>query len=616
MAVVGPLFNRLDPRADVPYSCCGRGDTVDVAWGRAMTLDRAKLSRRALMALAPLSTAAVGLVTGLGAGLVAGVRPARAESPVGPPRSPAVHRAAELRHAGGVDVARFLAPGTDRAASEAIQAAIHAGQAAGVPVRFPAGGYVVDRPIIIENTTGLDAAMPTVVGAGVGSTILEASPFEGPILSVRGVGRGPFKQSHLLHGGGLHGFELRGLGPYYGPKSVGAPIQHGIETLGWVGGLIANVRIGQLSGDGLRSVGDAGVHPNPDWTASLLRIADVKLRRLGGWGFYDANPIGSPGWTWDRVDYVLCGRGGAFVASSAHDFRSCSFLGVGFPAENTPSDGEAVAVHIAGALGRSISRVRVTGAEFDSTKDVHIALDYASACVVEQSRFIHNDRGGVGRLTPAAAVVVARSGHASACHGLVFRHNLVRLDTPGEAAGFVWKGTANVTDIEVDGLSISGDAGAVGAFKPFVGHDVGNAHLSNDYRLRTARGVVSLGRPLPERSTVVPVQTLAVGAGSGGFVPVQLGSWVGGLLPAGWVEVTLALTVVGSDVPAELDLRLIGGHETVGELWTGIRVSRTRIHWTTRVLLAASQDLRLEARASLPLQVVAPSAKITVRLVA
>jgi hypothetical protein len=457
---------------------------------------------------------------------------------------------------------------------------------------LPPGRYVLDRPLVIENTSGRDQGLPRIQGGGVGATILEAKAFAGAILSIRGVGQGVMRNSHFFHGGGLFDLEIRGSQPYT-KLSESSPLQHGLDVLGWWGGTVSNVRISQLTGDGIRSVGDAEINPNPDFAASMLSLSNVKIERLAGWGFRDAHPIGSPAWVWERVLFSMCGRGGAWVRSSAHAFRRCSWNSIGFVAENTPDPNEATALLLGGPDGPTINRIHVVGCEFDSSKDCHLELDHTHACTVERTRFIHNDRNRQGRLTPPVAVVIARGGDRSPCSTTLFRQNLVRLDTPGTAAGFVWKATANVVDVEIDGLVVSGQPSDKVSFTPFVGYDDKNAHLTNDYRIRTREGIVSFGRPGPHVVAAIAVRVL------------EPKEWVE--LPldkafeapfGGWFEVETLLVIIGGDRASQLELKAGGRSEDTAETWSIPAGIRQTVRWRERLLLTKGQSFSITVRVS------------------
>ncbi|MCB1547771.1 MAG: hypothetical protein KDJ41_08060 [Hyphomicrobiaceae bacterium] len=528
--------------------------------------------------------------------------------------APAVRRSPEQRYATVVDLADFAKPNADKPQGEAMQAAIDAASDAGVPLVMPKGGFVTDRSLRVWNTSGLDRAMPRISGRGIGMTVIEATGFAGAILDIRGVGQGPLRRAHFLHGGGLENLELRGLQRYVnGPP--GTPVQHGLATLGWWTGRIANVRISRLTGDGIRVVGDTGVNSNPDFTASRLDLAGVRLERLAGWGYNDENPIGAPGWSWDRCVMTLCGRGGARVRSSGHEFRASSFSASGWVSETTPSAGAGIGVYLDGARGWSLNRTRFVGCEFDTSKDAQLALDYAHATTVEQTRFIHNDRYGQGALTPAVGVDIARKGAASSVQHALFRQILFRIDTPGTMTGFRWSGTANVRDIVIDGVLWSDETRGKAAITRYAGHDRNGANTAANYRIHDGVSLVSAGRPAPflkartAAASPTPSPARALGLGpwqvDADCARLQPGLWAVARdvrLPAsGWCEIDLAAVVAspGGAQPVELVLRL--ARRTVTHDLGSLAAAPRRVRLGDRILANAGEVLGIELRAAAPL---------------
>ena len=427
-----------------------------------------------------------GLPAALAVGAGNAVTPAQAQSPVG---APAVHRDPELRFAGGVDMRSFAEPSSTRTSGEQLQAALDAAYAASAPLFLPKGEYVTERPLSIRNVSGRDRAMPWIVGRGVGETVLTATPFSGAVLTVRGVAEGPLKRGHFLRGGGLGDLEIRGLADIARDGESG---QHGLAVMGWMHGALEHIRIRELTGDGLRSIGDPAVDRNPDWTASILSLDRVSIQRLGGWAFRDDNPIGSPGWAWRQCILQLAGLGGALVRSSGHSFTGCSFSACGWISETKPGPaGGGISLHLDGSLNRT----HIADCEFDSARTAHIVLDNTSAATIERTRFIHNDRYGAGMLTPPVGVVIAGRGDRSGVHGIVFRQILFRIDTPGEMVGFKWVSTANVTDIEVKSVSWSDETRGQVRLEKFAGHTQRQHNTAQNYRLDDGGMLQSAGMP-------------------------------------------------------------------------------------------------------------------------
>ena len=84
--------------------------------------------------------------------------------------APSVTRAAESRWTLAVPVVAF-APGDGKPAGEALQAALDAALKTGLPLVFPRGEWVVDKPLAIRHTDRRRRGFPRIVGAGVGSTM-------------------------------------------------------------------------------------------------------------------------------------------------------------------------------------------------------------------------------------------------------------------------------------------------------------------------------------------------------------------------------------------------------------------------------------------------------------
>ena len=83
--------------------------------------------------------------------------------------------------------------------------------------------------------------------------------------------------TYFLYGGGIEEIEF-----------VGDPIhstQTGFETLGWLYGTLKNCLFRNFKGHGLRVIGNA-LDPNPDWTASMLRLRNLHVRTYRRMGFH------------------------------------------------------------------------------------------------------------------------------------------------------------------------------------------------------------------------------------------------------------------------------------------------------------------------------------------
>ena len=249
------------------------------------------------------------------------------------------------------------------------------------------------------------------------------------MLAVRGVPEAPPLGHYFLNGGGVEGVDFVGSG-------ARSPSQNGIEAMGWLQGTVKNCGFYNLGGHGIRSIGDLSLDPNPDWTASILRVEGCTFARLGGWGFLDDNPIGSPAWVFSHCIFNMCAGGGAFTRSSGHEYLGCSFGSCGFIDENTAGPGFGTGLRIGYPPSAAINRTRVVVAEFDSNKDAHIVVDRASSFLLEDCRFIHHDRNGVGTAHPPVAVQLGTDTPRSQAVGGRIVRPVFRFDTPGPVTGY------------------------------------------------------------------------------------------------------------------------------------------------------------------------------------
>jgi hypothetical protein len=374
--------------------------------------------------------------------------------------APYVARAAEQRWTTAIPVGEF-ARGNSKPAGEALQAALDASFEAGLPLIFPRGDWIVDRPLAINHTERRRRGFPIIIGAGVGSTRLIAGTVEGPLLSVHGGPLEPPVGTVFLFDGRIEGIEFIGSGA----------AQTGMETLGWWYGTIKNCLFRNFGRHGLRVVG-SDVDPNPDWTSSSLRVETCWFERIGEWGFIDDNPIGAWGWVFDRCDFNLCGSGGAFVRSSGNQFLACSFGCGGFAREKHPSAAAAgVGLRIGDASAQTINRTRVTIAEFDGNRDAHIMIDRSTSCLIEDARFVHNDRNGFGRITPPVAVELGSDDDRSFLTNIRFVRPLVRVDQEGEVIGYRLA-TRAASQIHIDAESYTYNPAHRGKFTQTEGFPV------------------------------------------------------------------------------------------------------------------------------------------------
>jgi hypothetical protein len=384
------------------------------------------------------------LLTGFAAAALACPTVASAQSSSVPIQAPAVARPPDLSHATVVDVSRYARPDTERPQTAELQAAIDAARAAGVPLVFGRGRWMTDAPLRIIHTERRRSAFPKIIGAGVGETIIQAIPFSGALFEVRGAPLEPPPGTFFLWGGGIEGMSL--VGSPRGPAD-----QHALNVLGWLHGKLEAVHVTGFRGSGLIVTGDRRLDPNPDWTVSNLTISGCWFERLGKWGFLDENPVGANAFSFENVVFVLCGEGGAWVRSQAHRFVGCSFSACGFIDERTPGLGRGSGLQV-GDRARTTNRLLVSNCEFDTNLTAQIALDNVHSFTIERSRFVHHDRYGLGRLTPASSIVVAGAGPESVVTNGTFSELLVRIDRLGSVIGLNFANTENVWNLVLDGF--------------------------------------------------------------------------------------------------------------------------------------------------------------------
>lgn len=388
------------------------------------------------------------LATGLSA------HPAFAQAPS---PAPAVHRPAELRWTSAIPVGDFCAPNRSSPQGDALQAAIDAAFETGLPLIFPRGDWLTERMLTVTNPDRRRRGGPILIGTG--DTHIHATSFEGALLRVRGAPPEPPGGGFFLAGGRIERMEFHG--------TKGHHHQNGLDILGWWHGTLDNCTFQNFTGHGIRCYGDLTVDPNPDWTCSIMNLTGVISKRNEGWGYLDDHPIGAPAWTFDKCLFGLNGGGGAFVRSAGSVFNGCSFAQSGFVAENTAAGGFGVGLRI-GQPATTINRTRVVMAEFDSNKDAHIAIDRSTSFLIEDARFIHNDRDKRGVLTPPVAVILGSDHPRSLIRNSRIARPVFRLDTPGIVTGFKAQ-TPNVDNLVIErGFHSDETVGKV-AFTPYEG---------------------------------------------------------------------------------------------------------------------------------------------------
>ncbi len=378
---------------------------------------------------------------------------------------PSIARAAERRWTTAIPVTDFAAPDTGRPAAEALQAALDAALQTGLPLVFPRGTWIVERPLKIWNPERRRRGFPTLLGAGAEETILQAQAFAGPMLSVRGAPPVPPAGGFFLYGG-----EIRGFG-FIGDRSAGQ--QSGLAVLGWLHGTISNCTFSRFRRHGIVSTGAPDLTDNPDWTASTLALTWCKFERIGDWGILDDNPIGTPAWSLDRCLFYFCGDGGLFARSSGWRIEQCSFQGGGLVGETEVASSKiGVGVRIGDAERFTINRTRIVGCEFDANKGPHIVVDRSTSFAIDDTRFIFNDRFGLGQLMPQTAIVLGQGHARSMVMGGRISRPLYRRDTVGTAVG-VELAAGIAEDIRIEAGNYSYDPKAPGDLVRYRGFPAG-----------------------------------------------------------------------------------------------------------------------------------------------
>jgi hypothetical protein len=142
----------------------------------------------------------------------------------------------------------------------------------------------------------------------------------------------------------------------------------------------------------------------------------------------------------------------------------------GFLGENQPSAAErGVGLRIGDASASTINRTRVVVGEFDSNRDAHIVIDRSTSCIIEDARFIHNDRNKMGHITPPVAVELGSSHYRSLVTNLRVARPLVRIDNVGEVTGYRLAAPSIGSDISIEAESYSYNPESRGNFTRTAG---------------------------------------------------------------------------------------------------------------------------------------------------
>jgi hypothetical protein len=361
-----------------------------------------------------------------------------------------------------VNVVQLGADRTGRTdASAQFQQAIDMLAPTGGTLYIPAGSYKIGQTLVWKNDENRRAPGILFLGDGVHSTVLLSEISSGPLLRVRGVKSSGHVDTSLFWGGGLRDLSLRG--------NDAGPGQHGLEVLGWCYGEIHNCHFVGFGGDGIRALTDLALSPNPDFTSSTLFVRGTWFERLGGWGFIDTSVAqGAPGWSWDRVVFIMCRRGGAHVRSGAHSFTSCSFGLNGWQSERGPVADTAYGLYFDGGA-TACSQQIVQGCEFDNNLTAHIGARFLAASSFFSNRFNFNDYLHLGRLCPAKGIEIGIGDYNACVLGVLFRQSFFRIDMAGEMIAYDFVNSANVRDVEIGGSVFTIPAGA--HVTRYRGHD-------------------------------------------------------------------------------------------------------------------------------------------------
>jgi hypothetical protein len=334
-------------------------------------------------------------------------------------------------------------PSGKRDSSAAMQVAIDRLTPTGGVIHLPAGTYRVDQTLNWVNPGNSRRSGIAFVGAGMHSTIVQSRVAQGPLLRIRGIPlSGPISTT-FFWGGGIQNMTLDG--------SLGAATDHdALEMMGWWYAELKNLRIMKFSRHGIRTVTDLQISANPDFSASTALVKATWIERCGGWGFKDdGGPQGSPAWEWNRVVFVFCAAGGAYVQSSSSGFTKCSFSQCGWSGETSEPSAGGYGLYFDGALTAS-SRHWVEGCEFDNNLSAHIGLRFASSSSFVNNRFIFHDRQGIGHLCPRAGIEIASGDARAAVQNVDFRQNFFRFDRGGVGIGYHWRNLANVRAVLIE----------------------------------------------------------------------------------------------------------------------------------------------------------------------
>lgn len=280
--------------------------------------------------------------------------------------------------------------------TSAIQAAIT--DAAGRPIYFPAGTYVVTSSLTYT-TTSISSGL-ILLGAGVQKTIFDNRVANGPLLSLDGGGNTTFQ-----HHGILDGFRIT--------TTTSPATSHGINVRGIWNYKFSRLWIDSLTGDGIRNVMVTG---DVDSVAHL-HITDCRLESNGGYGFNDAETLGVSALSHLIIEncYIRAnGSGGIRWSGQMARFTSNSI------AQNGGVDGGLFMRH--NNVGPQHALVQ--SCEFDSNSTVHIKIDSGFGAIIDGNQFSFANQTPPGSFGPVTGIKIGDG--TNPCNNVTIRNSRIR----------------------------------------------------------------------------------------------------------------------------------------------------------------------------------------------
>lgn len=379
----------------------------------------------------------------------------------------------------------------------AMQAAIDYLKPIGGALLLPSGTIKITASLNWIST--VNAGLPGILFVGKGgtggpnggpATTIKSYITDGPLFQIQGTksqsagGTG----SLFINGGGMSGICLDGANA--------SGTSQGIRVNGWQYGVLEDLTIQNFPGDGITQWTDSG-YATPDFSASDLVLNAIWFWNNIGWGVNQTGAIGAPSWIFNKCLFGYNKIGGALVTSSGQAFLDCSFVGSGW--DEARNAGASFGCHIQVGSSQSVNRITIRRCEFDFARLSHVNLDFCQTAVIEQNRFIFDDRNSTGSLTPTVGAVlfanISSSSNVTQCR---LTENQIRIDTAGICN--IWKlvNRSNVSDIIISDYLISNNIGAT--VNEFVGDwQTGDANFRQNYSgYNSATNVHIPGKPLPQ----------------------------------------------------------------------------------------------------------------------